>query len=337
MAPGKEQLLDLYRQMVRIRTFEDRVAEIYWEDKLPAFDIGAGTIPGEMHLYQGQEAVAVGVCAHLRNEDFVASTHRGHGHLIAKKVDLKPMMAELMGRKTGLCQGKGGHMHLFSAELHYGCGGIIGGGIPHATGAALAFKKQKRDNVAVAFLGEGAANIGAFHESVNLAALWKLPVVFVVENNQWGLSTPAREQYACRHLADRGIGYGMPGIVVDGNDLLAVHRAVRRAAERARRGDGPTLLEFKTFRMRGHEEASGTAYVPKALFDSVQALADLPDGLEIHPAHGSVSVCGAGMSDRPMSTLGYERIANPYLRAGLDREGVPPLDSASASAYAEVP
>ena len=260
MAPSKEQLLDLYRQMVRIRTFEDRVAEIYWEDKLPAFDIGAGTIPGEMHLYQGQEAVAVGVCAHLRNEDFVASTHRGHGHLIAKKVDLKPMMAELMGRKTGLCQGKGGHMHLFSAELHYGCGGIIGGGIPHATGAALAFKKQKRDNVAVAFLGEGAANIGAFHESVNLAALWKLPVVFVVEDNLYAISVPKTASTSVKSNAERGAAYGIPGVVVDGMDVMAVYEAAGEAIARARRGDGPSIIEGLCYRYRGHFEGDGEPY-----------------------------------------------------------------------------
>ena len=260
MAPSKEQLLDLYRQMVRIRTFEDRVAEIYWEDKLPAFDIGAGTIPGEMHLSQGQEAVAVGVCAHLRNEDFVASTHRGHGHLIAKNVDLKPMMAELMGRKTGLCQGKGGHMHLFSAELHYGCGGIIGGGIPHATGAALAFKKQKRDNVAVAFLGEGAANIGAFHESVNLAALWKLPVVFVVEDNLYAISVPKTASTSVKSNAERGAAYGIPGVVVDGMDVMAVYEAAGEAIARARRGDGPSIIEGLCYRYRGHFEGDAEPY-----------------------------------------------------------------------------
>ena len=260
MAPSKEQLLDLYRQMVRIRTFEDRVAEIYWEDKLPAFDIGAGTIPGEMHLYQGQEAVAVGVCAHLRNEDCVASTHRGHGHLIAKKVDLKPMMAELMGRKTGLCQGKGGHMHLFSAELHYGCGGIIGGGIPHATGAALAFKKQKRDNVAVAFLGEGAANIGAFHESVNLAALWKLPVVFVVEDNLYAISVPKTASTSVKSNAERGAAYGIPGVVVDGMDVMAVYEAAGEAVAHARQGRGPSILEGLCYRYRGHFEGDAEPY-----------------------------------------------------------------------------
>ncbi|HKZ85155.1 MAG TPA: thiamine pyrophosphate-dependent dehydrogenase E1 component subunit alpha [Anaerolineae bacterium] len=260
MEVSKETLIALYRSMVRIRTFEDRVAEIYWEGKTPAFDIGAGTIPGEMHLFQGQEAVAVGVCAHLRQNDFVASTHRGHGHLIAKGVDLKPMLAEIMGRKTGLGQGKGGHMHLFSADLHYGCGGIIGGGLPHATGAALAFKKQGRDNVAVAFLGEGAANIGAFHESLNLAALWKLPAVFVVEDNLYAVSVPKTISTSVKSNAERGAAYGIPGVLVDGMDVMAVYEASGEAVARARRGEGPSIIEALCYRYRGHFEGDAEPY-----------------------------------------------------------------------------
>ncbi len=260
MEVSKEDLIGLYRSMVRIRKFEDRVAEIYWEGKTPAFDIGAGTIPGEMHLYQGQEAVAVGVCAHLRKDDAVASTHRGHGHLIAKGVDLKPMLAEIMGRKTGLCQGKGGHMHLFSPELHYGCGGIIGGGLPHATGAALAFKKQGRDNVAVAFMGEGAANIGAFHESLNLAALWKLPVVFIVEDNLYAVSVPKTASTSVKSNAERGAAYGIPGVLVDGMDVMAVYEAAGEAIARARRGEGPSIIEALCYRYRGHFEGDAEPY-----------------------------------------------------------------------------
>ncbi|MFQ5857694.1 MAG: thiamine pyrophosphate-dependent dehydrogenase E1 component subunit alpha [Anaerolineae bacterium] len=255
-----EGLIDLYRSMVRIRKFEDRVAEIYWEDKLPAFDIGAGTIPGEMHLYQGQEAVAVGVCAHLGPDDAVASTHRGHGHLIAKGVEFRPMMAELLGRKTGLCQGKGGHMHLFSADLHYGCGGIIGAGIPHATGAALAFKKQGRDNVAVAFLGEGAANIGAFHEAINLGALWKLPVVYIVEDNLYAVSVPKTASTAVKSNAERGAAYDIPGVLVDGMDVMAVYEAAGEAIARARRGEGPSIIEALCYRYRGHFEGDAEPY-----------------------------------------------------------------------------
>ena len=260
MEVSQEKLIALYRSMVRIRTFEDRVAEIYWEDKTPAFDIGAGAIPGEMHLFQGQEAVAVGVCAHLRPNDSVASTHRGHGHLIAKGVDLKPMLAEIMGRKTGLGQGKGGHMHLFSADLHFGCGGIIGGGLPHATGAALAFQKQNRDNEGVAYLGEGAANSGARHESLNLAALWKLPAVFIVEDNLYAISVPKTISTSVKSNAERGAAYGIPGVLVDGMDVMAVYEASGEAAARARRGEGPSIIEALCYRYRGHFEGDAEPY-----------------------------------------------------------------------------
>jgi len=261
MALSQEALLDLYRMLVRIRTFEERVGEMYYEEKLPAFDIAAGPIPGEMHLYSGQEAVAAGVCAHLRPDDPVTSTHRPHGHLIAKGVDLKKIMAEIFGKKTGLCQGKGGHMHLFDPDLHFGCGGIIGGGIPHAVGAALAIKKRGQDRVAVSFFGDGAANIGAFHESVNLAALWKLPVVFVVEDNLYAISVPKAASTAVRSNAERGAAYGIPGVQVDGQDAVAVYEAAKEAVDRARRGEGPSLIEALCYRYRGHFEGDAEGYL----------------------------------------------------------------------------
>jgi pyruvate dehydrogenase E1 component alpha subunit len=263
MEPSKEQLIDLYRMMVKIRTFEERVGELYWENKSPAFNIAADPLPGEMHLYSGQEAVAVGVCAHLRPEDAVAGTHRSHGHLIAKGVDIKRMMAELYGKKTGLCQGKGGHMHLFDADLHFGCGGIIGGGIPHAVGAALAYKKQGLDNVAVTFFGDGAANIGAFHESLNLAALWKLPAIFVCEDNLYAISVPKSASTAVKSNAERADAYGIPGVLVDGMDVMAVYEAAGEAVERARRGEGPSLIEGLCYRYRGHFEGDPQAYKPE--------------------------------------------------------------------------
>jgi len=261
MALSQETLLDLYRMLVRIRTFEERVGEMYYEEKLPAFDIAAGPIPGEMHLYSGQEAVATGVCAHLRPDDPVTSTHRPHGHLIAKGVDLKKMMAEIFGKKTGLCQGKGGHMHLFDPDLHFGCGGIIGGGIPHAVGAALTIKKRGEDRVAVSFFGDGAANIGAFHESVNLAALWKLPVVFVVEDNLYAISVPKTASTAVHSNAERGAAYGIPGVQVDGQDAVAVYEAAKEAVDRARRGEGPSLIEALCYRYRGHFEGDAEGYL----------------------------------------------------------------------------
>ncbi len=252
---------DLYRMLVKIRTFEERVGAIYYEGKLPAFDIAAGPVPGEMHLYSGQEAVAAGVCAHLRPEDPVTSTHRPHGHLIAKGADLKKMMAEIFGKETGLCHGKGGHMHLFVPELHFGCGGIVGGGIPQAVGAALAIKKRKQDRVAVAFFGEGAANIGAFHESLNLAALWKLPVVFVVEDNLYAISVPKAASTAVRSNAERGAAYGIPAAQVDGQDAVAVYETAGEAISRARRGDGPSLIEAICYRFRGHFEGDAEGYL----------------------------------------------------------------------------
>jgi TPP-dependent pyruvate/acetoin dehydrogenase alpha subunit len=261
MALDKATLLDLYRMLVKIRTFEERVGAMYYEEKLPAFDIAAGPIPGEMHLYSGQEAVAAGVCAHLRPDDPVTSTHRPHGHLIAKGVDLKKMMAEIFGKKTGLCQGKGGHMHLFDPSLHFGCGGIVGGGIPHAVGAALAIKKQKQDRVAVAFFGEGAANIGAFHESVNLAGVWQAPVVFVVEDNLYAISVPKSVSTSVRSNAERGAAYGIPAVQVDGQDVTAVYEAAGEAIARARRGEGPSLIEAICYRFRGHFEGDGEGYL----------------------------------------------------------------------------
>jgi TPP-dependent pyruvate/acetoin dehydrogenase alpha subunit len=262
MEPTKEQLLDLYRMLVKIRTFEESVGELYWENKSPVFNIAADPLPGEMHLYSGQEAVAAGVCAHLRPEDAVAGTHRSHGHLIAKGVDINRMMAELFGKKTGLCQGKGGHMHLFDADLHFGCGGIIGGGIPHAVGAALAYKMQGKDNVAVTFFGDGAANIGAFHESLNLAAIWGLPAIFICEDNLYAISVPKSKSTAVKSNAERAAAYGIPGVLVDGMDVMAVYEAAGEAIGRARRGEGPSLIECHCYRYRGHFEGDPQAYKP---------------------------------------------------------------------------
>jgi len=263
MKVSKETLIELYRTMVKIRTFEEKVAEIYWEGKSPTFNIAADPIPGEMHLYVGEEAVATGVCAHLRPDDFVAGTHRSHGHYIAKGGDLNKLMAELFGKKTGLCQGKGGHMHLFDANLHFGCGGIIGAGIPHAVGAALAFKMQGKDNVAVSFFGDGAANIGAFHEALNLAAIWKLPAVFIVEDNLYAISVPKSKSTAVKSNAERAAAYGFPGVLVDGMDVMAVYEAAGEAIARARRGEGPSLIECLCYRYRGHFEGDPQVYKPE--------------------------------------------------------------------------
>ena len=267
MALDKDTLLSMYRDIVLIRTFEERLGVTYYEDKLPAFDIAAGPIPGEMHLYSGQEAVAAGVCAHLQRDDPVTSYHRPHGHMIAKGTDLNKMMAEIYGKKTGFCQGKGGHMHLFDPDIHFGCGGIVGGGIPHAVGAALAIKKRGESRVAVSFFGEGAANIGAFHESLNLAAIWNLPVVFIVEDNLYAISVPKEASTAVASNAERGSAYGIPSVQVDGQNAVAVYEAAKEAVDRARRGDGPSLIEAICYRFRGHFEGDAEGYLPQGIKD----------------------------------------------------------------------
>lgn len=269
MAVDRTTLLTMYRDMWTIRLFEETMAAAYLEGKQPVFNIAAGPVPGEMHLAAGQEPVAVGVCAHLRREDAVAGTHRPHHFAIAKGMNLRRMAAEIFGKVTGLGRGKGGHMHLFDPETHFGCGGIVGAGIPHAVGAALAFRKQGRDNVAVAFFGEGAANQGAFHEGLNLAALWKLPVIFVVEDNAWAISVPKTKSTAVTTNADRAAAYGIPGVYVGENDALAVYEAAGEAVARARRGEGPTLLEVKTDRYFGHFQGDPEVYRPK---DEVERL-----------------------------------------------------------------
>jgi TPP-dependent pyruvate/acetoin dehydrogenase alpha subunit len=256
----KEHLVDMYETMVKIRRFEERIRELYLADKLPAFDIAAGLIPGEMHLAAGQEPVAVGVRPHLKDGDAITATHRPHHLAIAQGVDLKKMAAEIFGRDTGLGHGKGGHMHLFSVEPNFGCSGIVGEGIPVAVGAAMAFRHRGTDNVALSFFGEGAANQGSFHESLNLAALWGLPVVFVCEDNAYAISVPKTASTAIPDNSDRAAAYGIPGVLVAENDPVAVYEVMGEAIGRARRGDGPSLIEVKTDRLWGHFEGDADGY-----------------------------------------------------------------------------
>jgi pyruvate dehydrogenase E1 component alpha subunit len=246
-----ETLLWLYRTMLTIRLFEERVAR----------EFRTGEIPGFVHMYVGQEAVAAGVCANLGEDDFVTSTHRGHGHCIAKGCALDRMMAEIYGRETGLCRGRGGSMHIADFERGMlGANAIVGGGIPLATGGALAAQVLGTDRVAVCFFGDGAANQGVFHESLNLAAIWKLPVVYVCENNGFAESTPAAYATSVPDVATRAQAYGFPGEVVHGHDVTEVYGAARGAVDRARAGNGPTLLEVKTYRFRGHFEGDPDRY-----------------------------------------------------------------------------
>ncbi|HEY5180821.1 MAG TPA: thiamine pyrophosphate-dependent dehydrogenase E1 component subunit alpha [Dermatophilaceae bacterium] len=253
----------LMSTMVLIRTYEEAIRAAYYADKKPAFDIGAGLVPGEMHLSAGQEPVAAGICAHLTADDAVTATHRPHHLAIAHGVALRPMTAEIFGRETGLGHGRGGHMHLFDPSTHFSCSGIIAEGFPPALGQAFAFQRQGSDRIAVAVTGEGAANQGAFHESLNLAALWKLPVVFVVEDNDWGISVPRAKSTSVASNADRAAAYGIPGVRVEDNSVEAVYAAAGEAVARARSGDGPTLIEVHTLRLWGHFEGDAEGYRPE--------------------------------------------------------------------------
>ncbi|EPG1830394.1 thiamine pyrophosphate-dependent dehydrogenase E1 component subunit alpha [Pseudomonas aeruginosa] len=246
-----DQLLHAYRVMRTIRAFEERLH----------VEFATGEIPGFVHLYAGEEASAAGVMAHLRDDDCIASTHRGHGHCIAKGVDVRGMMAEIYGKKTGVCQGKGGSMHIADLEKGMlGANGIVGAGAPLAAGAALAAKLKGSDAVAVAFFGDGGSNEGAVFEAMNLAAVWNLPCLFVAENNGYAEATAANWSVACDHIADRAAGFGMPGVTVDGFDFFAVHEAAGAAIERARAGEGPSLIEVKLTRYYGHFEGDAQTY-----------------------------------------------------------------------------
>lgn len=253
------KLLEMYRQMLTIRFFEEKVFELY----------GQNLVPGTIHLYAGEEAVAVGVCANLRRDDYITSTHRGHGHCIAKGAKLDKTMAEILGRKTGYCKGKGGSMHIADFSIGMlGATAVVGAGIPIAAGAGLSIKLRGTDQVVACFFGEGASNQGTFHEGINLAAVWGLPVVFVCENNLYAMGTRQSRVMAIENIADRAVAYGIPGVVADGNDVLAVFEAARVAVERARRGEGPTLIECKTYRQKGHSRFDAAVYRPKEEVES---------------------------------------------------------------------
>ena len=249
--------VELYRTMVRIRRFEEKLFFLF----------STRPMPGSMHQYDGQEAVAAGVCAHLGRSDYLTSTHRGHGHCIAKGADLKAVMAEMFAKATGCCRGMGGAMHIADFGVGMlGANGIVAAGIPIAAGAAWSCQYLREpgtpQRVSVAFFGDGAANEGAFHEALNLASLWRLPAVFVCENNLYGFSTHYRKTMVLENIADRAGSYGIPGVVVDGMDLEAVYAAAGEAVARARSGEGPTLLECKTYRFRGHSRFEPASYRP---------------------------------------------------------------------------
>ncbi len=283
MTPTSKQLRWMYETMIEIREYEETMARVYLEGKLPpkiqkglAFDIGSGPVPGEMHLAAGQEPVAVGVCAHLDDGDAVIGAHRPHHFAIAKGVPLEAMTAEMFGKVTGLGRGKGGHMHLFDPARRFSCSGIVAAGAPQACGAALAAKQKGSDRVAVSFFGEGAANQGAFHEALNLAALWKLPAIFVCEDNRWGISVAKADSTSVPHNHVRAAAYGMPGLLVERNDAVAVFEAAGEAVARARRGEGPTLIEVMTDRYFGHFQGDPETYRPKGEVEALRRRDPIP-------------------------------------------------------------
>lgn len=291
-APSADIMRSIHLTMVRIRRFEERAVELFMAQELPGF----------LHSCLGQEAVPAGACAALGEADYITSTHRGHGHVIAKGLELKRMMAELYGRTTGYCKGKGGSMHIadFSKGI-LGANGIVGGGIPIAVGAALSAQMRKSGQVSVAFFGDGAASQGSFHEAVNMASVWKLPAVFVCENNQYAVSTHASRQRVAPEVAARAAGYGMPGVTVDGNDPLAVYGAMVEAVGRARAGEGPSLVECNTYKWLGHyvgdpgkyrpaeEVAAWKAAEPLGRYESALAAKGVLSAEEAARVHGEVA------------------------------------------------
>lgn len=247
----KETIVHLYWKLLETRRFEEKVWDLF----------GRNLIPGTLHLYLGQEAVAVGVCANLKQEDYITSTHRGHGHCIAKGADLSKTMAEILGKETGYCRGKGGSMHVADAAVgNLGATAVVGSAIPIAVGAALSSQMRKTKQVVACFFGDGASNNGTFHEALNMAAMWSLPVLFVCENNLYAMGTRITNVTAIENVADRAVAYGMPGVVADGNDVLAVYAAAKSAVEKARKGGGPTLIECKTYRHKGHSRFDPAKY-----------------------------------------------------------------------------
>jgi acetoin:2,6-dichlorophenolindophenol oxidoreductase subunit alpha len=282
MATDTARILDIYTRMLKIRRFEEQVGRLFAQGQLPGF----------VHLYIGEEAVGAGVCAALRDDDYIVSTHRGHGHVIAKGGDFNRMMAELFGKATGYCKGKGGSMHIadFTIGMLGACG-IVGGGIPVAVGAALSAWYRDSDQVAVSFFGDGAANEGSFHESLNLAATMDLPAIFVCENNQYGEFTPAHKAMKIRDIAARATGYGIPGVIVDGTDALAMYEAAAAAVARARAGQGPTLIEAKTHRRGGHAEGE-QAFLAGQEYRSPEELEAMRAGDPLARLHNLIIVEG---------------------------------------------
>jgi len=298
-----ETKINLLATMLRIRKVELQVAEMYRQHKLLCAP----------HLYEGEEAIAAGVCANLRRDDYITSTHRGHGHCIAKGMEPKRLLAEICGKKTGCCGGKGGSMHLFDPAVGImGTVGIVGAGIPIANGLALCARLRRSGQVTVSFFGEGASNNGAFHEGLNLAALWHLPVIFVCENNLYATSVQVRRSTSVEHIGVRAAGYNMPGVTIDGNRVDDVYAAAAEAVERARAGGGPTLIDCETYRIRGHFEGDDCHYRTEAEVEEARKRDPI--------AYWKSALVGEGILDEP---------AFEAMNAALDRE------VAEAAAFAD--
>lgn len=259
---SREKCLWIFKTMNEIRYFELKAQSLFEENKLR----------GSVHLYAGEEAVAAGACANLTDDDYITSTHRGHGHCIAKGAELDRAMAELMGKATGYCGGRSGSMHIADfTKGNLGANAIVGGGIPIATGAGLSCKMKNNGRVVVSFFGDGASNEGSFHEAINLAAVWKLPVIFICENNEYGISVPTWQSTSVENISDRAVGYGIPGYSIDGNDAYLVYETVAKAVERAKAGEGPTLIECKTYRHLGHWTGDPQTYRKRATVEDWKA------------------------------------------------------------------
>ena len=314
-------LIEMYRTMRKIRDFEDRVGELYLQ----------GNIWGAVHLYSGEEAMAVGACMALREDDYITSTHRGHGHCIAKDGDLKRMMAEIFGRATGYCGGKGGSMHIANVEAgNLGANAIVGDGVGIAVGAALASRIKGTDQVAVTFFGDSATGAGIIHEAINLAAVLSLPVVFVCENNQYAVSTSVKYSLPVPGVADRALAYGIPAHVVDGNDVLAVYEVVKQAVERARNGEGPSLIEGKTYRWEGHYKGDPEVYRSQA------------EVAEQREKHDPIELFSKYLMDEKVLTAEQINVINTEIESEIEEAVTyalnspePSLDSLMENIYAE--
>jgi acetoin:2,6-dichlorophenolindophenol oxidoreductase subunit alpha len=312
----QEELRGFFREMLLIRRFEEKVEERF----------RAGELPGFLHVAIGQEAVAVGVCRALEERDVLASTHRAHGHTLARGTPPNALMAELYGKVEGCSHGYGGSMHLYDVERgNLGANAVVGGGLPAVVGAALAFKLRGEDRVALAFFGDGATNIGTFHESLNLAQLWRVPAVFVCENNHWAESTPAKQQLPIEDLEQRAVAYGMESMKVDGQDVEAVHTGAKRALDHARRGNGPMFLLCETYRLVGHYVGDPQIYRPK---DEVQRLRETEDPIEKLRERLGLTDDEYEEVDREVTQVVEESVE--FAKNGTD----PPPDAALDNVYA---